>query len=142
MNERRRAVRLATSTDLPAAAAVLAAAFMNYAWTRWTVPVDDYAHRLEQLQLLYLTHAREHGSVMVDDGVTAVAAFLPPDAPPLAPHLEARVVTLLGDRLAVLSTLTLPEPPPEAWNLATVWGSILNTKVQGWGLPSQRPAWR
>lgn len=60
-------IRIADSSDLDAAARVLAAAFDAYPWTRWLIPHDGYANRLEQIQRLYLSHALEHGIVLVDD---------------------------------------------------------------------------
>lgn len=114
--------RPASPPDVPAAARVLAAAFADYPWTRWTVPADDHERRLEELQALYLAHALEVGVVLVDDAseVRAVVALLPPDAPEPAPAVQERVVALHGDRLAVLADVALPPAPDDAWTLATL----------------------
>ncbi|WP_051516014.1 hypothetical protein [Candidatus Blastococcus massiliensis] len=47
-------VRLAGPEDVPAAAAVLAEAFADYAWTRWTVDAADHEQRLLALRRLFL----------------------------------------------------------------------------------------
>lgn len=124
-------VRLAGADDLDAAARVLAAAFDDYPWTRWSIPDDGYADRLEKLQRLYLSHAVEHGIVIVDAQLSAVAAFLPPDAPTLTEQQQQLVAELLGARLAVISDLSLPNPPVGAWTLETVG---VDPACQGKGL--------
>ncbi|MDR6866393.1 ribosomal protein S18 acetylase RimI-like enzyme [Microbacterium resistens] len=133
-------IRRATASDLPAAAEVLAAAFSSYPWTRWSIPAEGYADRLEELQHLYLVHALDHGLVLVDERVRSVAAFLPPDAPSLAADVEERVAALHGDRLAALAELSVPEAPDGAWTLATVGvdpahqGAGLGTAITAAGL--------
>lgn len=99
---------------------MLAAAFANYPWTRWALPSDRYADRLEEVQRLYLAHALEHGIVMVDDGVRAIAALLPPDGPAPPERTQRRVVELHGSRRGALAGLVLPRPPAGAWTLETV----------------------
>lgn len=132
--------RRATTEDLDAAATLLAAAFHDYPWTRWSIPAEGYSERLEELQRLYLTHALDHGLVLVESRLHAVAAFLPPDAPPPAEAIQARVATLLGERLDSLAALSLPQPPHGAWTLETVGvdpalqGSGLGTAVIAAGL--------
>lgn len=113
-------IRRASSPDLSAAAQTLARAFSDYPWTRWSVPATDHGRRLEQLQAVYLGYALDHGLVLVDEDVTAVAAFLPPDAPDLSEDAQRRVAELHGDRLAVLLSADVPTPPPDAWTLATL----------------------
>lgn len=113
-------VRRAAASDLEAGARVLAAAFAHYPWARWALPSDGYADRLEEVQRLYLAHALEHGIVMVDDGVRAIAALLPPDPPAPPERTRRRVVELHGSRLAALTGLDLPRPPAGAWTLETV----------------------
>ncbi|MBP2385883.1 GNAT family N-acetyltransferase [Paeniglutamicibacter kerguelensis] len=125
------AVRLATSSDLDAAALVLAAAFDTYPWTRWAIPADGYAERLEEVQRLYLNHALNHGIVVVDEQIRAVAAFLPPDAPAPNEHTQQRVGALHGPRLAALIGLSLPQVPAGSWTLETVG---VNPSLQGAGL--------
>jgi ribosomal protein S18 acetylase RimI-like enzyme len=112
--------RPARAGDIPAAARTLAAAFDDYPWTRWSIPADEYASRLEQLQALYLEHALEHGVVVVDAEVRAVAALLPPDAPEPAPAVQERVARLHGDRLPALAALELPARAERSWSFATL----------------------
>lgn len=113
-------IRRADLAHVPAAAAVLATAFADYAWTRWSVPAAGFAARLEELQALYLAHAVEHGLVLVSGDAHAVAALLPPDAPAPAIAVQERVAELHGDRLPALLDLALPERPAGAWDLATL----------------------
>ena len=128
-------VRPAVPSELDSAARVLAAAFDRYPWTRWALPEDRYAERLEEIQRLYLGHALDHGIVLVDDQVLAVAAFLPPDTPAPAEQIQQRIVELHGSRLAALSALPRPDPPAGCWTLETVGvdpahqGSGMGTKV-------------
>lgn len=122
-------VRDATSSDLPTAARVLAGAFDEYPWTRWSIPSDGYRERLEELQRIYLGHALEHGLVLVDEGQLGVVALLAPDAPEPSAETQTRIAHLLGDRLERLITADLPPRPDGAWDLATVgvhpdaWGN-------------------
>lgn len=133
-------VRRAVASDLDAAARVLAAAFDTYPWTRWALPADGYAERLAEVQRLYLAHALSHGIVLVDEGVRAVAAFLPPGAPAPAERTLERVAALHGPRWAALAGLSLPDPPAGAWTLETVGvdagrqGAGLGTAVIAAGL--------
>ena len=123
-------VRPAAPDDLPAAAAVLARAFGDYPWTRYAVPAQDHTDRVRVLQELYLQHALDVGTVLVDESVTAVSAFLPPDAPAPDPDLRDRIVDLHGDRWPVLCSTQLPPAPDGAWTLATVG---TDPQVQGGG---------
>lgn len=117
-------LRDALPSDLPAAARTLAAAFDDYPWTRWSIPEDRHAVRLEELQSIYLEHALSCGVVLLDEdmnrGVDGVAALLPPHAPAPADAAQARIVRLLGDRLETFLSVELPPRPPEAWELATL----------------------
>lgn len=124
-------VRPATPADLSAAARVLAAAFDDYPWTRWTLPEEGYAERLEEIQHLYLSHALEQGIVMVDSQVRAVAAFLPPAASAPAEQTQQRVAELHGSRLAALLELALPAASEGCWTLETVG---VDPAYQGIGL--------
>ncbi|WP_432484173.1 GNAT family N-acetyltransferase [Kineococcus esterisolvens] len=47
-------VRAAVAGDVPAAAGVLAEAFGDYPWTRWTVDAERHAERLTALHRLFL----------------------------------------------------------------------------------------
>ncbi|KAB2811577.1 GNAT family N-acetyltransferase [Pimelobacter simplex] len=113
-------IRRAGENDLAAAADTLAAAFADYAWTRWSVPADDHAARLRELQALYLRHALAHGVVLVSDDVRAVAALLPAGAPAPGSAVQERVAALHGDRLPALLAAELPPRPAGAWDLATL----------------------
>lgn len=113
-------IRRAVEADLDAAADILAQAFAEYAWTRWTIPAENYASRLEELQRLYLAYALEHGLVFVDERVRSVSAFLPSNPPPMRPEVEERIGALHGERLGALMELSLPAAPEGSWTLATV----------------------
>ncbi|MFC5677717.1 GNAT family N-acetyltransferase [Aeromicrobium endophyticum] len=127
-------------SDLEPAARVLAGAFDSYAWTRWALPDEDYRGRLHQVQRLYLGHALEHGIVVVDEHVRAVAAFLPPDASAPGEQVRRQVAELHGSRLEALMQVALPQPPAGSWTLETVGvdpahqGAGLGTAVTSEGL--------
>ncbi|KQW06613.1 GCN5 family acetyltransferase [Leifsonia sp. Root4] len=133
-------IRRARASDLDAAARLLAAAFDSYPWTRWALPEDGYADRLVKIQLLYLSHALDHGIVLVDAQLSAVAAFLPADTPQPSDQMQQRVAELHGDRLSMLAELSLPPAPAGAWTLETVGvdparqGTGLGTAVTTAGL--------
>jgi ribosomal protein S18 acetylase RimI-like enzyme len=120
---------------LDAAAHILAAAFESYEWTRWSIPADDYAVRLERLQRLYLGHALEHGIVLVGalgaDDVNGVIAVLSPSAPAPSDEIQAQVAELHGARLAVIASADTPPFPDDVWNLATLG---VHPEAQGHGL--------
>ncbi|MEX5305541.1 GNAT family N-acetyltransferase [Kocuria sp. CPCC 205258] len=133
-------IRPAATSDLDAAARVLAAAFGTYSWTRWTVPADGCRTRLEEIQRLYLSHTLEHGIVLVDEQVSAVAAFPPADAADPPAPTQRRIAELLGARLTALAGLDLPAAPVGSWTLETVGvhpaqqGAALGTAVIAAGL--------
>lgn len=133
-------IRPATTEDLDDAAGLLAAAFHDYPWTRWSIPAEGYSERLEELQRLYLAHALDHGLVLVESQLRAVAAFLPPNAPAPTEAIQERVGELLGERLALLAQLSLPAAADGAWTLETVGvdpahqGAGLGTAVIAAGL--------
>ncbi|MGY1718732.1 GNAT family N-acetyltransferase [Blastococcus sp. SYSU DS0552] len=99
-------LRPATAGDLPAAAALLADAFTDYPWTRWTVAADDHDRRLTALQELYLTAvALPYGHIdlgCTDDVPAAVAVWLPGTAVPdqVWREIGPAVADLAGDRAA------------------------------------------
>ena len=125
----------AGNADLDAAAHILAAAFESYAWTRWSIPADDYAVRLERLQRLYLGHAHEHGIVLVGGlgahDVNGVIAVLPPSAPAPSDDLQAQVAELHAERLAAIASAETPPFPDGVWDLATLG---VHPEAQGNGL--------
>lgn len=113
-------IRTATLDDIPGAAATLAEAFDDYPWTRWSLPADDYAARLERVQGLYLRHALAHGIVLVAEDLCGVAALLPPDCPAPPEPVQIEVAELMGDRAAIVFGVELPSRPNQSWDLATV----------------------
>ncbi len=133
-------VRRARPSDVDTAARVLSAAFESYPWTRWVLGDEDYVQRLEEVQRTYLGHALDHGLVLVDDELRAVAAFLQPDAAPPADEVQERLAQLFGARLEELSSLSLPAAPRGSWTLETVGvrpdcqGEGLGTAVTAAGL--------
>ena len=96
----------ATATDVPAAATLLADAFTDYPWTRWTVAAADHTQRLTALQHLYLTAvALPYGRVdlgCTDRDLAAVAVWLPGTTVPEQVWSQVGPVAaeLAGDRAA------------------------------------------
>ncbi|GAA4699965.1 GNAT family N-acetyltransferase [Nocardioides nanhaiensis] len=113
-------VRPLADDELDRAAHLLARAFHDYPWTRWSLPADGYDERLLEIQRLYLGYAREQGVVLVDDDVRGVVALLPRTAPPPTPAMQARVAEVHGDRLADVGSLALPPVSPGWWTLETL----------------------
>jgi GNAT superfamily N-acetyltransferase len=77
------AARRAGVDDLDAAAAVLADAFADYPWTRWTVDGDDHSRRIEGLQRLFMEQVGlPYGEVWVaideHDNIASVAIWALP----------------------------------------------------------------
>lgn len=112
-------IRPALEGDLDAAADLLAEAFADYPWTRWSIPTDGYSWRLRELQRLYLSYALRDGVVLVDDGVDGVIALLSPTAE-LPAELQSRAVELFGDRIDAVAKVELPAAPSGYWTLETV----------------------
>ncbi|MGR6965807.1 GNAT family N-acetyltransferase [Geodermatophilus sp. URMC 61] len=116
-------VRPAAPEDLPAAAAVLADAFTDYAWTRWTVDADHHGERLAALHHLFLSEIALY-SGWVDLGeaggeLLSVAVWLPSTEVPedVWARVGTAVAELAGDRAtaaaeaeAVLAEHRLDEP--------------------------------
>jgi ribosomal protein S18 acetylase RimI-like enzyme len=119
-------VRRAEAADLPAIADTLAAAFADYAWTRYVLPADGYPERLRAVQLYFAERAGlPYGEVWTAAGNAAVSVWTRPDTevPPEvfgAPEL----VALYGDRAeaaAAVEEVLLPHrPATPCWFLATV----------------------
>ena len=120
-------VRRAAAADIPPAARVLGCAFDEYPWTRWSIPADGYAQRLEGLQEIYLRHALRCGLVLVTEDVDGVVALLPPDAPAPPDVDQARIAELLGERLAVLVSAELP-----AAETSTASRSPRSSAIRAW----------
>ena len=97
--------RLARLTDLDWAAAVLADAFADSPWTRWTVAASDHERRITGLQRIALEHyALPFGGVSVTEvaGVVhSVAAWSDSavvSAAPIDTDVASAVAELEGDR--------------------------------------------
>ncbi|GAA1410514.1 hypothetical protein AUR04nite_12430 [Glutamicibacter uratoxydans] len=125
-------VKLAHPDQLEAAAEVLADAFDSSEWTRWIIPAEGYRDRLFKLQLLYLTHAMDHGLVLVDNQLRAVAALMPASAPDPSIALQEQMAALHGDRLARLEAHLDSVPFTADWTLSTI-GVKAEHQAQGLG---------
>lgn len=97
--------RLARTTDLDRAAGVLADAFADSPWTRWTVDASDHERRIMALQRIALEHfALAFGGVSVTavNGVVhSVAAWSDSamvSAAPVDSDVASAVAELEGDR--------------------------------------------
>ncbi len=98
------AVRRGTGADVEAAARVLANAFADHPWTRWTVDAHEHRSRLEGIQRLCLAElALPFGEFTVaeeDGDLLGAAIWMPTDVVP--PEVWRAVVpavaTLVGDR--------------------------------------------
>ena len=98
-------VRRADAADVDVASAVLADAFADYAWTRWTVAGDGHRGRIEALQRLAIERvALPYGEVWLAEderGVAGVAIWMVPTSsvPPDVREATAAVqAELEGDR--------------------------------------------
>jgi len=126
----------ASAAEITALASVLAEAFADYAWTRWTVDSERREARTAAIQRLYLEYlALPHGEVWANDDRTAVAVLLPPnlaalDPAPLTPDLQEKLASLHGESVRNLAH-PLPQPPAGSWTLATIG---VAPQAQGSGL--------
>ncbi|MGY1722193.1 GNAT family N-acetyltransferase [Blastococcus sp. SYSU DS0533] len=99
-------VRPATPEDVPAAAEVLADAFSDYPWTRWTVDADRHRERLSALHRLYLSAiAVPFGHVDLGEAgeeLVGVAVWMPGTEVPddVAARVGAAAAELAGERAA------------------------------------------
>ncbi|MER2133942.1 MAG: GNAT family N-acetyltransferase [Arthrobacter sp.] len=127
----------ASPAEIAALSAILAEAFADYAWTRWTVDSERREARIGAIQRLYLEHlALPHGEVWANSDHTAVAVLLPPhlgDLAPLTPEVQAKLVSLHGASARNLE-YPLPQPPAGSWTLATI---AVAPQEQGNGLGTQ-----
>ncbi|HEY3831172.1 MAG TPA: GNAT family N-acetyltransferase [Acidimicrobiia bacterium] len=137
-------VRRATTADTDAAAFVLADAFTDYAWTRWTVDAVDHVERVRSLQRLVIEKvALPYGQVWValdeHDAVASVAVWmLPTITVPEAVLTEigGEQAALEGGRHAasVAAELALSQSRPQAahYYLGTV-GTRRDRQGRGYG---------
>lgn len=120
----RHTVREATVAEVTELAGVLRDAFVDYPWTRWTIPEQDHERRLESVQRAYLTHAMAHGGrIWATADLAAVAAFVPARMPDPTPDLVEQIVAAHGDRLdrlAAHESRAAGVRPDHDWVLATV----------------------
>lgn len=123
-------IRSAVVGDLDRIADLLAEAFADYPWTRWSIPTDGYSWRLRELQRLYLAYALRDGVVLVNHEVDGVIALLPPTAG-LPAELQSRVAELFGERIDAVAEAELPPAPSGYWTLETVG---VRPSCQGAGL--------
>ena len=135
-------VRLAAPDDVPAAAGVLADAFADYPWTRWTVDADAHRERLTRLFRLDLgAVALPYGHV--DLGVTprgpaAVAVWLPGAGVPghVWTEIASATAELAGRRAAAAAAadaVLAPHRPTEDHVLLASLGVARHQQGRGLG---------
>lgn len=135
-------VRRGRMNDVPIASQVLADAFQDYPWTRWTVAAERHTDRIESLQQLALAElVIPHGEAWVailDGQIMSVASWMLPGVT-VPPERFERMAPLRkkfeGDRheasLAAGALLEQFKPDVPAYYLATVGTRPLH---QGEGL--------
>lgn len=142
MSDRRRAdvppARRARLDDLDGIADTLAATFIDYPWTQWTIPgsSNDLA-RLRDLQLAYLTTlALPHGAIWTTADRQSAAAFIPHPPPPPDPQAWAHIAELHGPeglaRMEGHEHAAKALRPPHDWLLASV-GTHPDYQGRGYG---------
>jgi len=124
-------VRRGRANDITLAAQVLADAFQDFPWMRWTVAEDRHTDRIESLQQLALAElVIPHGEAwigFVDGEMVSVAGWMLPDVK-VPPERYERMAFLRkkyeGDRheasLAADAHLETLEPKHPAYYLATL----------------------
>ena len=125
-------VRIASTSDIAAAADTLALAFRDYPFTRHVLGADDHERRLAENQALFLSEIGvPHGRVWVVDGpdgvLDAVAVWTTPGSAGIGDvfaRLAPRLAEIAGDRADVAAdteaALAPHRPSRPAWFLATV----------------------
>lgn len=98
-------VRPATAADVPEVGAVVADAFADYPWTRWTVAHDDHPGRIAKLQRLMAAEVvLPYGELWVGEregALIAAALWMRPDVDVpqyIWRDIEHRSMELAGDR--------------------------------------------
>jgi GNAT superfamily N-acetyltransferase len=141
-------VRPAQPGDVPAAADVLADAFADYPWTRWTVDPDAHGQRLTGLFRLDLgTIALPYGHVDIGttpEGPATVAVWLPSAAVPedVWAEVGAASVELAGSRAAAAAAaeaVLAPHRPTEAHVLLASVGVVRSQQGRGLGTAALAP---
>lgn len=143
-------VRRADAADVDAACVVLADAFADYPWTRWTVDAERHGERIEALQRLCMERVTlPYGEVWVacdagDDIVSVAMWMLPSSVVPesVAVETEARQATLEGTRhrasAAAEALVGALRPTVPHYYLGTV-GTRRNRQGRGHGTSVLRP---
>jgi GNAT superfamily N-acetyltransferase len=141
-------VRPAQPDDVPAAADVLADAFADYPWTRWTVDLDAHGQRLTGLFRLDLgTIALPYGHVDIGttpEGPATVAVWLPSAAVPedVWAEVGAASVELAGSRAAAAAAaeaVLAPHRSSEEHLLLASVGVVRHQQGRGLGTAALSP---
>ncbi len=93
-------VRQAVATDIDEIADVLADAFADYAWTRWTVGADDHRGRVRALQRIAVErYGLAFGQVWVAevDGRIVCAAVWMDSATAVPPEVDRELAPQIGE---------------------------------------------
>lgn len=130
-------VQSATEADIDEAAATLAVAFVSYPWTRWCLPEADYDSRLLRLQSIYLSHALQHGMILITPNRDGVAALLPPNAPEPSESVQLEIAEIMGDRVQEVFGLVLP-PRSIRLGILRLLACDLNLPGGAWVLHSSK----
>ncbi len=134
--------------DVPAAAEILADAFTDYPWTRWTVDADDHSRRLREVFRLYLgAVALPYGHVDLGttaEGPATVAVWLPSAVVPDHAWAEIGSATaeLAGSRAAAAAAaeaVLAPHRPTEEHVLLASVGVVRSQQGRGLGTAALAP---
>lgn len=137
-------VRQATEDDADEVAAVLAAAFRDYEWTRWTVDADDHVRRIVELQrLAFLELTLRYGEAWIaaelDGRIVSAAMWMRPDRPvpdEVWASLAARTAELEGDRhdaSHAAEAAVAPHRPVERHYFLGAVGTLPSHQRRGFG---------
>lgn len=131
-------VRRARRNDLESIAEALAASFVRYRWTLWTVPgSENNLPRLRDLHLAYLTtFALPHRAIWTTADRQSAAAFVPHPPPSPDPEAWARIANLHGaeglERIERHERAAESLRPHHDWLLASV-GTHPEYQGRGYG---------
>ena len=141
-------VRPAGPDDVPAAAEILADAFTDHPWTRWTVDADDHARRLSRLFRLDLgAVALPYGHVDIGttpEGPATDAVWLPSVAVPdhVWTGIGSATAELAGSRAAAAAAAEAalaPHRPTEEHVLLASLGVVRSQQGRGLGTAALAP---
>ncbi len=136
--------RLATRRgpdDLEAVVRTLVDSRADYAWERWALPAEGWAHLPDLFRRSLELLGFPHGQVWSVGEVDSVAVWVPTDLDdridePAAADLGEAAVRALGERAALVdeveSLVAAASVPPARWLLATM-GTRPNWQGQGLG---------